>query len=343
MTLAGDIEVLARFGRALADPIRCRMLLALREAPAHPADLADSLGISRTRLSNHLACLRDCGLVVAVPVGRRTRYELADARLGHALDDLRGAVLAVEPAAPARTRMRRVLLMAAACPLGLPPARRAALARRIRLLVAATITYNVIEASWRSPPGRRLLHRADRLRPGLGHRGLLRRRGRLAVLRPRPRVREAREKTTLRIIAVSFFALAAYVTVDAVRALLGSGDAQPLHRRHRARRALAGGHAVPVGRPAPRRTRTGLRLRGRRLQADPAVHLPVRRAAGRPGRSTPPFGWSWADPIAALVIAAVAVKEGRDAWRGDTCCAPGPMKAAASDDTGCSCGPDCTC
>jgi DNA-binding transcriptional ArsR family regulator len=96
LTLAADIEVLARFGRAIADPIRCRILLALREAPAHPADLADALEISRTRLSNHLACLRDCGLVVAVPVGRRTRYELADERLGHALDDLRTAVVAVE-------------------------------------------------------------------------------------------------------------------------------------------------------------------------------------------------------------------------------------------------------
>lgn len=91
-----DIDVLARFGRALADPIRCRLLLALREAPAHPADLAEELGISRTRLSNHLACLRDCGLVVAVPVGRRVRYELADVRLGHALDDLRAAVVAVQ-------------------------------------------------------------------------------------------------------------------------------------------------------------------------------------------------------------------------------------------------------
>jgi DNA-binding transcriptional ArsR family regulator len=96
LTLAADIEVLARFGRALADPICCRLLLALREAPAHPSDLADRLGISRTRLSNHLACLRDCGLVVAVPVGRRTRYELADPRLGHALDDLRTALVAVE-------------------------------------------------------------------------------------------------------------------------------------------------------------------------------------------------------------------------------------------------------
>ncbi|MEI5101746.1 metalloregulator ArsR/SmtB family transcription factor [Streptomyces sp. PmtG] len=96
LTLASDIEVLARFGRALADPIRCRVLLALREAPAYPADLADALGISRTRLSNHLACLRDCGLVGTVPDGRRTRYELADERLGRALDDLRAAVVAVD-------------------------------------------------------------------------------------------------------------------------------------------------------------------------------------------------------------------------------------------------------
>ncbi|MEU9648287.1 metalloregulator ArsR/SmtB family transcription factor [Streptomyces sp. NPDC048110] len=96
LTVAPDIEVLVRFGRALADPIRCRILLALRESPAHPADLAEALGVSRTRLSNHLACLRDCGLVVTIPDGRRTRYELADARLGHALDDLRTAVVAVE-------------------------------------------------------------------------------------------------------------------------------------------------------------------------------------------------------------------------------------------------------
>ncbi|MEU4147468.1 ArsR/SmtB family transcription factor [Streptomyces parvulus] len=96
LTVAADVEVLARFGRALADPIRCRVLLLLRDAPSYPADLAETLGVSRTRLSNHLACLRDCGLVVAVPDGRRTRYEIADDRLGHALDDLRTAVVAVE-------------------------------------------------------------------------------------------------------------------------------------------------------------------------------------------------------------------------------------------------------
>lgn len=95
LTIAPEAEVLTRFGRALADPIRCQLLLALREAPAYPSDLAEAIGVSRTRLSNHLACLRDCGLVVAVPDGRRSRYELADERLGHALDDLRTAVVAV--------------------------------------------------------------------------------------------------------------------------------------------------------------------------------------------------------------------------------------------------------
>src|SRR5882724_1685075 len=91
--------VLARFGHALSDPTRARLLLALRERPAYPADLADLLGATRQNVSNHLACLRGCGLVVAVPEGRRTRYELADARLSHALGDLLGLVLAVDPAA----------------------------------------------------------------------------------------------------------------------------------------------------------------------------------------------------------------------------------------------------
>ncbi|MCD0449151.1 metalloregulator ArsR/SmtB family transcription factor [Actinocorallia sp. API 0066] len=89
--------VLARFGHALSDPTRARLLLALREAPAYPADLAELVGTSRQNLSNHLACLRGCGLVVALPEGRRTRYELADERLAHALDDLLGLVLAVDP------------------------------------------------------------------------------------------------------------------------------------------------------------------------------------------------------------------------------------------------------
>ena len=91
-------EVLARFGHALSDPTRTRLLLALRDAPGYPAELADLLGVSRQNLSNHLACLRGCGLVVAVPQGRRSRYELTDARLAHALGDLLAVVLATDPA-----------------------------------------------------------------------------------------------------------------------------------------------------------------------------------------------------------------------------------------------------
>lgn len=92
-------QVLARFGHALSDATRARLLLALRDGPGYPADLAELLDTSRQNLSNHLACLRGCGLVIAVPEGRRTRYELADRRLAHALGDLLGLVLAVDPAA----------------------------------------------------------------------------------------------------------------------------------------------------------------------------------------------------------------------------------------------------
>ena len=88
--------VLARFGQALSDPTRCRLLLTLRDAPGYPAELAELLGVSKQSLSNHLACLRGCGLVVAVPEGRRVRYDLADVRLAAALGDLLGVVLAVD-------------------------------------------------------------------------------------------------------------------------------------------------------------------------------------------------------------------------------------------------------
>ncbi|WP_167478590.1 ArsR/SmtB family transcription factor [Nocardia arthritidis] len=91
-------DALARFGHALSDPTRTQILLSLRSGPGYPSDLAERIGVSRQILSNHLACLRGCGLVVAVPEGRRSRYELADARIGRALHDLLGLVLAVDPA-----------------------------------------------------------------------------------------------------------------------------------------------------------------------------------------------------------------------------------------------------
>lgn len=98
MVTVAQSDALTRFGYALSDATRTQILLRLRSAPSYPSDLADAIGVSRQILSNHLACLRGCGLVVAVPEGRRSRYELADARIGRALEDLVGVVLAVDPA-----------------------------------------------------------------------------------------------------------------------------------------------------------------------------------------------------------------------------------------------------
>lgn len=99
MTLQAELslDALARFGHALSDPTRARVLMRLRESAAYPADLAEQLGTSRQSMSNHLACLRGCGLVITVAEGRRTRYELADPRVAHALGDLHAVVLAVDP------------------------------------------------------------------------------------------------------------------------------------------------------------------------------------------------------------------------------------------------------
>lgn len=88
---------LARLGHALGDSTRVGILLALRDAPACPSDLADALGVSRQVMSNQLACLRGCGLVDTVPDGRRTWYRLADPHLTAALSELLQVVLSIEP------------------------------------------------------------------------------------------------------------------------------------------------------------------------------------------------------------------------------------------------------
>jgi len=75
-------------------------MLALLDGPAYPAQLAASLGLTRPNTSNHLSCLRGCGLVVATAEGRQVRYELADGNLAHALRDLLDVVLAVDDTQP---------------------------------------------------------------------------------------------------------------------------------------------------------------------------------------------------------------------------------------------------
>ena len=93
LTLTERHDALQRVGRALADPGRCNILVALLEGPAYPGELAARLGLSRSNMSNHLACLRGCGLVTATAEGRQIRYEMADTNLAHAIHDLVDVVL----------------------------------------------------------------------------------------------------------------------------------------------------------------------------------------------------------------------------------------------------------
>ena len=103
--LASDVDVLGRVGTALADPTRRRILAMLLAAPAYPAELAAALDVSRAKVSNHLTCLRGCGLVKATREGRQIRSELADQRLAGALRELARVVLD-SPACPAHLEPR---------------------------------------------------------------------------------------------------------------------------------------------------------------------------------------------------------------------------------------------
>ncbi|WP_067826854.1 cation transporter [Actinomadura kijaniata] len=220
---------------------------------------------------------------------------------------------------------------------GPSPQRRAALARRVRLLVAATIAYNVIEAVVAVTAGT-LASSGALIAFGLD--SVIEVASAAAVAwqfsARDPELVERRERRTLRIIAVSFFALAAYVTVDSARALLGDGGAAPsTPGLVLAALSLA---VMPFLSAAQRRA-------GRELGSASAVadsrqtllctYLSAVLLAGLAVNGL--FGWAWADPVAALVIAAVAVREGRDAWRGDACCAVPAPAAAQGADHGCAC------
>jgi divalent metal cation (Fe/Co/Zn/Cd) transporter len=236
--------------------------------------------------------------------------------------------------------------MATSVSLGPAPDRRAQLTRRIRLLVAATITYNVIEAIVAITAG--TLASSTAL-VGFGLDSVIEVSSAAAVAwqfsAAEHDVREAREKNALRIIAFSFFALAAYVAVDSVRALTGTGEAQ--HSTPGIVLAALSLAIMPFLSAAQRRA-------GRELGSASAVadskqtllctYLSAVLLVGLLANSL--LGWTWADPIAALVIAVVAVKEGREAWRGDDCCAPTgltTLKETNGTTDPCGCAPGCSC
>jgi len=196
-------------------------------------------------------------------------------------------------------------------------ARRALLARRIRLLVTGTIAYNVIEAVVALAEGTRVSSSAL---IGFGLDSVVEISSAAAVAwQFSAEDPETREKTALRFIAFSFFALAAYVTVDAVRALAGAGEAHPSTVGIvLAALSLA---IMPVLSWAQRRA--GRELGSLSAVADSkqtllCTYLSAILLVGLVLNST--LGWSWADPVAALGIAAIAVREGVNAWRGDPCC-----------------------
>lgn len=211
--------------------------------------------------------------------------------------------------------------------LGPSPQRRALLARRIRWFVAATITYNVIEAAIALAEGARVSSAAL---VGFGLDSVVEVTSAAAVAwQFAGRDPEKREKTALRIIACSFLALAAYVTVDSIRGLLGAGEVE--HSSVGIGLAAVSLAVMPALSWAQRQA-------GRELGSASAVadskqtllctYLSAVLLVGLALNSL--FGWSWADPVAALLIAAVAVREGVNAWRGVTCCPPSAALGATA-------------
>lgn len=200
------------------------------------------------------------------------------------------------------------------------PARRLVLQRRIRWIVAITIAYNAIEAI------------VSLLAGGVASSTALVAFGLDSIVEvlsaaavawqfasPDP---ERRERVALKTIALSFFGLAAFVTIDAVRALLGG--AEPAHSPVGIALAIVSLLVMPLLSWLERRT-GGSELGSASAVADSkqtlvCAFLSAALLVGLLLDSL--LGWSWADPVAALVIAAFAVREGTEAWRGDACKAP---------------------
>jgi divalent metal cation (Fe/Co/Zn/Cd) transporter len=218
---------------------------------------------------------------------------------------------------------------------GLTEARRAGLHRRARALAWATIAYNTLEGVVAVGAG---LAAGSVALVSFGLDSAVEVLSAAAVAwqfggGSDP---EQRERRTLRLIAVAFFALAAYVTVEAARTLLGSGEPDPSPVGV----ALAMASLVVMPLLVVAKRRTGRALGSATVVADSTqtllcTYLSAVLLVGLLLNAT--LGWSWADPLAALVIAAVAVREGLEAWRGDACCdTPLPTRDARASraDTG---------
>ncbi|MEV4351420.1 cation transporter [Actinoplanes sp. NPDC049596] len=209
-----------------------------------------------------------------------------------------------------------------------PPRRQATLTRRVRLLVGATIGYNVVEAVVAIGAG---TVAGSTALIGFGLDSVIEVSSAAAIAwQFSGRDPAAREKRALRVIAVSFFALAAYVTAESVRALVTGHEAG----HSTVGIVLAAVSLVVMPGLSYAQRRAGRELGSRSVVADSkqtllCTYLSGVLLLGLALNSL--LGWPSADPVAALVIAAVAVKEGREAWRGDSCCAPSAATKACQD------------
>jgi divalent metal cation (Fe/Co/Zn/Cd) transporter len=210
--------------------------------------------------------------------------------------------------------LRRVRRGDRALTAALSDERRATLHRRVRLIVGFTITYNVIEGIVAISAGAAASSAAL---IGFGLDSFIEVLSALAVAWQFTRKEPERwEKPTVRAIGIAFFALAAYVTVDAILALVGVEPVEhsPLGI------AIAVASLVVMPALAWFQFRTGRELGSKSVQADAkqlllCVYLSGTVLIGLLLNSL--FGWWWADSIAALVVAFLAVREGIEAWRGD--------------------------
>jgi divalent metal cation (Fe/Co/Zn/Cd) transporter len=189
------------------------------------------------------------------------------------------------------------------------------LERRARWLARATIAYNLIEAAVALVAG---LAAGSIALISFGGDSLVECLSAVVILWQFRGVAEDRERRALRLIGLAFFALAAYVTVESLRALATGSDADPSPVGI----ALAAVSLAVMPLLSWLKRRTGRELGSRAVVADSVqtllcTYLSAALLGGQLHNAQ--WGWSWADPVAALVVAAVAAREGREAWRGETC------------------------
>ena len=225
-------------------------------------------------------------------------------------------------------------------PAALTAEDRSRLGRRAQLLAAASVSYNAVEAVIAITAG---LVAGSVALVGFGLDSIVEVSSGLIILwQFRHPIPESRERTALRLMAFSFFGLAAYVTFESTRALIGGHEPDPSPVGI----TLAAASLVIMPFLSWAQRRTGRALASNAVVADSTqtllcTYLSGVLLVGLVLNAT--LGWSWADPIAGLVIAAVAIREGIEAWRGEGCCGPIGTRHDAGGTCGCSDDPaDCT-